>query len=227
VYNLQFRIGIKPSLKSLIKLGILTAVKNIFNSLITFLLFLTLANTSSAQTKTNLDVFYSLADSLVHKINSELPVSNKEILLQLQLGNIYSVFNNNIKSDFMKAGRTIRDVPQDEINIPVIDVVIENATVDYGEVYKDGWFGSYFSIRNFSIKGNYLQSFSNTGRQDFNITFADTVNVDQITELENDNFPFTKSQIPSEPFLSGLAEPILAIGAAAAMVVLFFSVRSK
>ena len=182
---------------------------------------------SLAQTKTNLDVFYSLTDSLVNKIVSEIPASNKVILLQLNLGDVYSVFSNNIKTEFINAGKTIQNVPPDEINIPVVDIVIEAASVDYSEVYKDGWFGSYYTTRNFSLKGNYLQTFSDHGKQDFNLNYSDSIMVDQIKELENDSFNFTKGKIPPEPFLSGLVEPILAVGAAATMVILFFSIRSK
>ena len=180
-----------------------------------------------AQTKTNLEVFYSLTDSLVSDINSEIPTSKNDILLSLNNGEVYSIFNNNIKSDFIKSGKKVWDVPPDEINIPEVNIVIESASVNYGEVFKDGWFGSYYTNRQLTLKGNYLQTFSDKGKQDFNLVYSDSILVDQIGELENASFPFTQGQIPSEPFLSGLAEPILAIGTAAAMVILFFSVRSK
>ena len=180
-----------------------------------------------AQTKTNLEVFYSLTDSLVSDINSELPEAKNQILLSLNNGEVYSIFNNNIKTDFIKSGKKVWDVPPDEINIPEVNIVIESASVNYGEVFKDGWFGSYYTNRQLSLKGNYLQTFSDKGKQNFNLVYSDSILVDQIGELENASFPFTQGQIPSEPFLSGLVEPILAIGTAAAMVILFFSVRSK
>ena len=180
-----------------------------------------------SQTKTNLEVFYSLTDSLVSDINSELPEAKNQILLSLNNGEVYSIFNNNIKTDFIKSGKKVWDVPPDEINIPEVNIVIESASVNYGEVFKDGWFGSYYTNRQLSLKGNYLQTFSDKGKQNFNLVYSDSILVDQIGELENASFPFTQGQIPSEPFLSGLVEPILAIGTAAAMVILFFSVRSK
>ena len=48
-----------------------------------------------------------------------------------------------------------------------------------------------------------------------------------IKSLENESFPFTKGAVPPEPFLSGLAEPLIAIGTAAVIIALFFSIRSK
>ena len=202
-------------------------MKTIFNSLFIALLFSAIISDFFAQSKTNLEVFYSLTDSLVFQINSEIPASKKEILLKLNNGEIYSIFNNDIRSGFIKAGKKVWDVPPDEINIPEVNIVIESASVNYGEVFKDGWLGSYYTNRQLSLKGNYLQTFSDFGKQEFYITYSDSILVDQISELENASFPFTQGQIPSEPFLSGLAEPILAIGTAAAMVILFFSVRSK
>ena len=201
-------------------------MKTIFNKLLIFL-FSAFVSISFAQTKTNLEIFYALTDTLVDQINSELPASKNEILLRLNNGNIYSVFNNNIKTTFINSGKKIFDIPPDELNIPTVDIVIESASVHYGDVFKDGWFGSYYTTRNFSVQGNYLQTFSDNGKQEFNLSYTDTIMVDQISELENNSFPFTKGEIPSEPFLSGLTEPILAIGTAAAMVILFFSVRSK
>ena len=202
-------------------------MKTIFNSLFIALLFSAIISDFFAQSKTNLEVFYSLTDSLVFQINSEIPASKKEILLRLNNGEIYSIFNNDIRSGFIKAGKKVWDVPPDEINIPEVNIVIESVSVNYGEVFKDGLFGSFYTTRQLSLKGHYLQTFSDFGKQEFYITYSDSILVDQISELENASFPFTQGQIPSEPFLSGLAEPILAIGTAAAMVILFFSVRSK
>ena len=94
-------------------------------------------------------------------------------------------------------------------------------------MFKDGWFGSHYVQRFETIYGNYLQSSSESMKKEFKITQLDTVKVEEIKNLENESFPFTKGTIPSEPFLSGFAEPIIAIGTAAAAVVLFFTIRSK
>lgn len=234
IYNLQciirgFDCRIITLLEILIQTWHINIVKTTFNLFLTVCISgIILFNPEmQAQTKTNLEVFYSLTDSLVSDINSELPETKNQILLTLNNGEVYSIFNNNIKSDFIKSGKKVWDVPPDEINIPEVNIVIESASVNYGEVFKDGWFGSYYTNRQLTLKGNYLQTFSDKGKQDFNLVYSDSILVDQIGELENASFPFTQGQIPSEPFLSGLAEPILAIGTAAAMVILFFSVRSK
>jgi len=180
-----------------------------------------------SQTKTNLDVFYSLTDSLVDKINSEIPSSEMKILLTLNLGQSYSLFSNSIIERFKKNGKEILERPSDELNINKVDIVFEGAGVEYGEMFRDGWFGSHYIQRYSTIFGNYLQTQSEGGIRDFEFTAIDTVKVDDLKFLENESFPFTKGNIPAEPFLSGFAEPLIAIGIVAAVIVIFFTVRSE
>jgi len=192
-----------------------------------FVIILLLSLKVNAQLKTNLDVFYSLTDSLVDQINSEISSSEKKILLTLNLGQSYSLFSNSIKERFRQNGKEILEQPPDEIKIPHVDIVMEGAGVEYGEMFRDGWFGTHYIQRYSTIFGNYLQTFSESGKKEFEITRKDTVKVDDLKFLENDSFPFTKGTIPSEPFLSGFAEPLIAIGTAAAVIVIFFTVRSE
>lgn len=180
-----------------------------------------------SQTKTNLEMFYSLTDSLVDQINFELPSTEKKILLTLNLGQNYSLFSNNIKEKFRKSGKEILEQPPDELNFPHVDIVLEGAGVEYGEMFRDGWFGTHYIQRYSTIFGNYLQTFSESGKREFEITKVDTVKVEDLKYLENDSYPFTNGTIPSEPFLSGFAEPLIAIGTAAAVIVIFFTVRSE
>jgi len=193
------------------------------------LILLILLNTPEieSQTKTNLDVFYSLTDSLVDQINYEIPSSEKKILLTLNLGQSYSLFSNSIKERFKQSGKEILDQPPDELKIPHVDIVMEGAGIEYGEMFRDGWFGTHYIQRYSTIFGNYLQTFSESGKREFEITWMDTVKVDDIKFIENESFSFTKGTPPSEPFLSGFAEPLIAIGTAAAVIVIFFTVRSE
>jgi hypothetical protein len=191
------------------------------------LLTLITSFTIYSQTKSNLEVLYSLADSLSNQILHELPAEQESILLTLNLGNSYSVFSNNIKTIFIENGKRVLEKPPDELNIPVINIVIESAGIEYGEMFRDGWFGDHYVQRKASVSGNYLQSFSTDGKKEFQFSVADTINVDEVKELESDPFAFTKGVIPPEPFLSNLAEPVIAIGTAAVVIALFFSIRSK
>lgn len=195
-----------------------------------FLLFLSIQISTLSlfgQTKSNLEIFYSLTDSLADQINSEIPLSEKKILLTLNLGQSYSLFAGNIKDRFIKEGKEIFEQPTNELNIPQVDIVMEGVGTEYGETFRDGWFGPHYIQRYSTIFGNYFEPFSDAGKKDFEFTVIDTVKVEDLKFLENDSYPFTKGNIPSEPFLSGFAEPLIAIGTAAAVIVLFFTVRSE
>jgi len=192
-----------------------------------FLVLILMSGIIFPQTKTNLQVLYSLNDLLVNQIVENIPQKNDKIILTLNLGESYSIFSNHIKNDFIKNGKEIFTIPQEELKLPEINIVLEEAGVQYGEVDRDGWFGDYYVPRTLLIKGHYLNTASNNGLQQYFITAIDTVKVEELKSLENNSFPFTKGNIPAEPFLSSVWEPIIAIGVAAAAILLLFSVRSK
>ena len=179
------------------------------------------------QSSTNLEQFYSLTDSLTAKVIDELPGDQDKIHLTLNLGEQYSLFSNHIKTAFIKLGKEVLESPPEELSIPHINIVIEGAGVEYGEMFRDGWFGAHYVQRYCALYGNYLHSFSAEGKKDFEFSIVDTVKVEEIKYLQNESFPFTTGKIPPEPFLSAIAEPLIAIGTAAVVVILFFSVRSK
>ena len=188
--------------------------------------FLIISSNSFSQSKTNLEVFYILTDSLVHQIVSEIP-SDKKIIITLNLGDSYSLFENQLRTSFKKYGKDILEPPSKDQTSHNINIVLEGAGVEYGEMFKDGWFGLHYVQRYETIYGNYLHSTSESLKKEFKITHLDTVKVEDLKKLENESFSFTKGNIPAEPFLSGFAEPVIAIGTAAAAVVLFFTIRSE
>ncbi len=192
-----------------------------------FLVLVLISGIIFPQTETNLQVLYSLNDSLVNQISEDIPQKNDKIILKLNLGDSYSIFSNHIKNDFIKNGKEIFTIPPGELDLPEINIVLEEAGVQYGEVDRDGWFGDYYVPRTLLIKGHYVNTASNNGLHQFFITAIDTVKVEELESLENNSFPFTKGNIPTEPFLSSVWEPIIAIGVAAAAILLLFSVRSK
>ena len=109
----------------------------------------------------------------------------------------------------------------------MINYSIDNASVKYGEMERDGFWGDFIMPRKIELGGNYSLSNRIINSQTFNLTYYDTVAVDNVKVIENPSFPFTQGEVPSEPFFSGLFEPVVAIGSAAIAVILFFTIRSK
>jgi hypothetical protein len=98
--------------------------------------------------------------------------------------------------------------------------------VRYTEPEKDGIFGDFFTERTIELSGNFFVS-NQSQVKDFTIAVKDTINVEDVEKVENRSYPFTRGELPPEPFFSSLLEPIVAVGAAAVIIILFFSVRSQ
>jgi hypothetical protein len=110
-------------------------------------------------------------------------------------------------------------------SLPIFSYTIEKPFTQYMNIFRDGFWGPFLVQREISLKGNYF--YSGSGKKDFNFECMDTIKVDDIKNLENISFKFTNATLPPEPFFTGLFEPVVALGTAAAAVILFFTVRSR
>lgn len=196
--------------------------KGIFFSLVVYLFFQVSAY---AQSKTNLEIFYLLVDSSVADIINKISEEDKRIEFEINLGESYKVFNNKIIAAV--SSRNFDIINQGNGEFLKINYVIDNADVNYNDIFRDGFLGDFYLKRDIEISGNYVISAETSEAHTFNYTNIDTVKVDEIKSLENISFPFTQAEVPPEPFFSSLVEPLIAIGTAAVAIYLFFSVRSK
>ena len=150
----------------------------------------------------------------------------KKIKLELNLGNDYSLFANQVRGKILRQGIEIVGENSSHENIVSANFVLDYTFVGYTEPERDGIFGDFFTERTIELSGNYFIS-NNPQVEDFKFAVKDTINVEDVENVENRSYPFTQGELPPEPFFSSLLEPIVAIGAAAVTVILFFSVRSK
>jgi len=179
------------------------------------------------QSKTNLNIFKELVDSSVVSFVNYLPSSENQINLKLELGTSYSFFSNRILNDLLKKGIKVHIYPSFKDDVSNVNYTIEEVKVHYSEIDRDGMFGDFLMPRKLSLKGNFSIDKKNIFTKNFNYTFLDTVNVNAVKSLENESFPFTKGEVPAEPFFSSITEPVIAISSAAVAVILFFTIRSK
>src|ERR1035438_497439 len=189
-----------------------------------WLLYITILFTGTlfSQTKTNLEIFYSLADSSVAQF---IFFSNPpaKIKVELNSGDVHSIFNNRVLGYLKDKGITPGNEKSD--SIPLFSYTIEKPFTQYTNIFRDGFLGPFLVQREISLKGNYF--YSGSGKKDFSFSSNDTVKVDDIKNLENISFKFTNGTLPPETFFTGLFEPMVALGTAAAAVILFFTVRNK
>ena len=204
----------------------LNQITGAINKSLRFLFFLLILQTVLySQTVSNIDKFYTLVDSASNLLIKDLGSINK-IMLELNLGTDYSLFANQIRGKLLKNGKEIVSDNSSNESIVNVNFVIDNSNVTYSEPERDGIFGDFFTERTIELSVNYLIS-SDQSLKRFNLTSKDIINVKDVENVENRSYPFTQGELPPEPFFSSLLEPIVAIGAAAVIIVLFFSVRSK
>lgn len=196
-----------------------------------FILFLSFPLLVNAQPASNLEIFYSLVDSASMNAAKNITSSTKQLNITFELGIYFSIFENRIISQISKNDIKVLRGAESNNNFPTLNFIIDNAEVVYGEQERDGFLGDFYVSREVMLSGNYLvlslpTSLQN-GYQEFHFKYSDKIKVEDIEKVENRSFPFTQGRLPSEPFFPSLLEPVIAVGAAAAAVILFFSIRSK
>lgn len=175
-----------------------------------------------SQTSANLKVAQNLVDSSVVIVSKNLAKPNK-INIEINTPENLSYLRNYIQKSF-SSKLTISDS-----SFIIIKYNLDEAKVEYSEIEKDGFFGNYNVKRKIDISGNFLmlQNGKSLAADNFLLSQADYIKVEEISELENPSLPFTQGKIPKAPLLSSLYEPIIAISAIAVTVYLLFSVRGK
>lgn len=107
---------------------------------------------------------------------------------------------------------------------------VADARVTYANLRRDGFLGQRVLDRNvkLTLRGKIVDR--RTGAllsiREWTEERDDVVGISQIESLETLGVPMTKGTIPPEGFFSGLAEPLVVLGAIAVAVVLLFSIRS-
>lgn len=178
-----------------------------------------------AQTKTNLEKIDSLISQSVNQIDL-LTNPNEEVFLEINTPASFEILKGEIISEFSKNYKLInsKENVKREINY-----FLENIDIDYSNLQKESFFGSFVVERTIKLSGNITirdeRNFIKTIPIN-NIT-NDKVYLDEIRLLENSSLPFTQSEIPAVPLLSNLFEPIVVVGTLIVTTILLFIVRSK
>ena len=192
-----------------------------------FCLIILLSTNILSQSLTNLEKIYELIDTSAKRINLEIQNNSNPITLKYISPGEFKILEQRA---FFAFSREVKNLLREtELPTSILNYTVDMAGINYTEVFKDGLFGDLYVERETLIKGSFF--LENQGKilasEKFEYAATDTVNRDHINKIENISLPFTSSQVPPEPFFSGILEPAIAIGTAVVTVILFFTVRSK
>ncbi|MEW6509152.1 MAG: hypothetical protein AB1432_15575 [Bacteroidota bacterium] len=186
---------------------------------------LVLQSVQLAQTRTNLEIVNDLIEKSVSNIDPN--IINKNISFNF-------IYNSSDSFNFLKA-RVIDSYIKKGISINANNSVesrlehsINNISIAYSNPYKDGFFGRIMIERNIKVDATLIildRSVIKT--VDLNNSYKDTIEVENISRLENPSIPFTQSTVPELPLFSNLLEPIIVVGTLIVTIILFFTIRSK
>lgn len=194
-------------------------------SLIIFFSFIVLS-VLNAQTKTNFEKFYQLIDNSVNKA-SELTKGISDILLSVTSPSSLELLKPKVFESFSKKGFTIKS--ENSGNAVKVSCILSQASVEYGETEKDGFFGNMICERKVSLKGIITLTYAegNVKSAEINEIEKDTIAVDEIKNIEDATLPLTQGSKPEVSFFSNLLEPVLVVSTLVTTIVLLFSVRGK
>lgn len=191
-----------------------------------FFLLIPLNNILS-QEKSNLNILYDLADSSASSIIKALPSGQKDLSFNFTLGNDYELFKDHLITYFVNQKYNVFQPDKASDNTLKIDYTIDNAKITYGDPFRAGFFGNYKVQRNVKISGIFTVNKNPVFASKFNYAVSDTIGYSNIQELQSSSYSITKGDVPAEPFFSSLLEPVVAVGTAAVVIFLFFTIRSK
>lgn len=191
-----------------------------------FLLSLILSDYCISQTKTNLEKFYSLVEQSVNGVTSGKVNRESKVFIDASSPEGFQLLKSSL---IEKAGLVVKVNPQKDNSDYILTYTIEDAKIKYGDAFTQSFLGRNYVERIVSLKGfaGIQKPAENISTNHFEYTEKDTVEYQGLKELGNPAYPFTNPEIPSEPFLSSIWEPIIAVGVAVTTVYLLFTVRSK
>ncbi len=199
-------------------------IKNLF--IIVIVLTSVLSSGLFSQTLSNLERINLLVDASTKEISSATQDTTQSYKLVNKTLNEYNILNTRVVAGLSKNGIMI----DNDSSLPnKISYTISDAGVEYSDLFRDGLFGEYLMGRRFDLKGHYVVEKngvvikSNT----FELSRMDTISYNNFAFVENNSLPFTKANVPSEPFLPSIVEPVIVISAVAVTIILLFTVTSK
>ena len=190
-----------------------------------------IAGGAHSTTKSNLDVMQNLAGLITKDIIDSCNISEKDsIAVRFASSNDSWIVQNTALEMFKNYGCTVF-TGSDSVSMSGITIQCSGVTskVQYTDAFTDGLFGTKKMKRSVSVgcSCNAVKTRSDEVlySQMLMKQSIDTVNVDDIQEIETASVSSTHGELPPESFLDRIVEPFVIIGTTGVAIYLFFHVR--
>jgi hypothetical protein len=186
------------------------------------------AQDSASAVTTNMRVYQSLATSLTDSVASLVPVADSpRVSVKIEPPDVAWFLQDAVERPFRTRKFLIsaNDSGRYSVEFGALGM-----NVEYSNLRRSGLFGARIMDRSVTllarlrlvdrVEGRVLASGERKG------VFTDTVPLSQINVIEHAAVPSTRGTLPPEDFFSGIAEPLVIMGAVAVAIFLLFTVRS-
>ncbi|HUI11675.1 MAG TPA: hypothetical protein VL221_15175 [Bacteroidota bacterium] len=186
------------------------------------------AQTAGASAPTNLRIYQTLAGSLGDSLAALIPASDTpRVNVHVAPADVAWFLQGDVERAFSARRCDVRTGDSARYDAGLGATVMR---VRYTNLRRSWMFGPHLVDRSVTLtartrladrlEGRVLESGEHTA------SFTDTVAVDAVQDLEQAAIPVTKGVLPGEDFFSGIAEPLVVVGAVAVAIFLLFTVRS-
>jgi len=110
-----------------------------------------------------------------------------------------------------------------------VKATVNTIEISYPYIVASPLFGDKSFEREIRVNGNYFLKKDSLIllSKEFDETIKDTISSSQLDRIESTEYTFLKAELPEENFFRTLVEPVSIAVVSAAVIYLFFSVRSK
>jgi hypothetical protein len=186
------------------------------------------AQDSASAVTTNLRVYQSLAASLGDSLaNLTSTVDSPRVTVRIAPPDVAWFLQDAVERPFRARNCVISasDSTRYSVEFGAVEM-----NVQYSNLRRPGIFGSRVLDRMVVLLARLRLVDRATGvvvmtgeRKGF---FSDTIDLSEIERIEHSAVPVTRGTLPPEDFFSGIAEPLVIVGAVAVAIFLLFTVRS-
>lgn len=178
-----------------------------------------------AQHAPNIAIYKQCIDSAVIKAHVNR-LSSEKPEIEITVPQHAAVIETDVRQAILFQ-LSLRSRIQFENKKEKLHFVIEQADLNYPEVFRDGFLGEYYFVRKIDFKGSVaFVTKTDQEKTDFSFSFTDTLKLAQKDSIETSGYILTQKNLPTEPVFLSIWEPLTVVAALAITAYLFFTTRS-
>ena len=201
-------------------------------ALLTFTSDIYSQNNDNSVSERNIDIFSRQLDAAFNELENQLVIAGNDKLYHLRFSK-ESDENDYLLLKLKQRFGSYKLLTGNSVNNADYDIVFENTKLktNYKDIFSSSFLSSKKVKRKIEVKyfNKIIDNSSNVEIYSNNIneSYEDDFLLDNLEQVENSSYEFTKGQLPEENLLDKVLIPAVVVGASAVAIILFFVIRSK